>query len=310
MFQGTQDKNSCARIIGIEVHQYRGEQELNNYLSGDCFCLVLLSKGKFCGEINEQQYTLYSPMIICFSHLDKVEYLKSDRSAEIYMISFDPIVLNQNLNMKAIERCNCSEFSEHHHYMQLRPFLEKHTKNKCFSINKNSAQTYEKRILKLARELSQQADPYWIYRARSDFLLLLYFIENLLFNYEAQPSENVIPREFADIVAYINTNIAKQITLDDLYAKFYINKTKLELMFHQYYNMPFRQYIKHRRLEIAKDRLRFTELSNADIADAIGLSSPQNFCKFFKSMTGISPKTFRKAQLAAIREDPRLKKSV
>lgn len=94
MFQGTQDKNSCARIIGIEVHQYRGEQELNNYLSGDCFCLVLLSKGKFCGEINEQQYTLYSPMIICFSHLDKVECLKSDRSAEIYMISFDPIVLN------------------------------------------------------------------------------------------------------------------------------------------------------------------------------------------------------------------------
>lgn len=310
MFQGTQDKNRKNYTIGIEVHQYRGENAFNNFLSGDCFSLVLLSRGKLCGKINDQKYTLYSPMIICFSHLDKIEDLKSDKNTDIFMTCFDPIVLNQNLHMKSIEMCKPSALCEHHHYMQLKPFLEKQAKYKCFTINRNSAQTYEKRILRLATKLSQQAAPYWLYSARSDLIILLYFIENLLFNYEAQNWEDMIPREFTNVVEYINDNLSKSITLDDLYAKFYINKTKLELMFHRYYDMPFRQYIRNRRLETAKDSLRFTDLSNTDIAYSIGFSSSQNFCKFFKSMTGTSPEVFRREQLAAVREDPRLKKTI
>lgn len=310
MFQGTQYKNGMDRTIGIEVHQYRGEKDFGNFLFDNCFSLVLISQGKLCGVINERKYTLYSPMIICFSHLDKIEYLESDKNAEVLMTCFDPVVLNQNLDINSIEVCDHQALCEHHHYVQLKPFLEQNVKHKCFAINKNSAQTYEKRILKLAKRLSQQAEPFWFFSARSDLIILLYFIENLLFNYEAQSLEDMIPRELLNIVEYINANIAKHITLDDLYAKFYINKTKLEIMFRQYYHLPFKQYMRNQRLEIAKDSLRFTDLSNTDIAYSIGFSSPQNFCKFFKSMTGTSPEAFRREQSAAVREDPRLRKSV
>ena len=89
-----------------------------------------------------------------------------------------------------------------------------------------------------------------------DSLQLLSLVETeFKFNYEAQNWEDMISREFTNVVEYVNTNLSKSIALNDLYAKFYINKTKLELMFHRYYNMPFRQYTRNHRLEIAKDSL-------------------------------------------------------
>jgi len=188
--------------------------------------------------------------------------------------------------------------------------MEKEVSRKCFSINQQSAQSYLNRILKLEKYLTEKKDSFWYFRARSELVVLLYFIENIMLNYMSKKQKDIIPTEFANIIKYIDEHISETITLKFLYDNFYINANKVEELFNIHYGTTFRKYIREKRLEIAKDKLRFTSLSNKSIASLIGLSTSQNFCKFFKSMTGTSPEVFRKEQVAERSEEPRLKKPV
>lgn len=53
-------------------------------------------------------------------------------------------------------------------------------------------------------------------------------------------------------------------------------------------------YIRKRKLEKAKSLLSTTEMRVSEIADAVGINSPQNFSKYFTKEFGISPSDFRK----------------
>ena len=53
-------------------------------------------------------------------------------------------------------------------------------------------------------------------------------------------------------------------------------------------------YIRKRKLEKAKSLLTTTEMRISEIADAVGINSPQNFSKYFTEEFNISPSDFRK----------------
>jgi adenylate cyclase len=53
-------------------------------------------------------------------------------------------------------------------------------------------------------------------------------------------------------------------------------------------------YIRKRKLEKAKNLLSTTEMRVSEIADAVGINSPQNFIKYFTEEFNISPSDFRK----------------
>lgn len=297
MFKGTQDRNISTHTIDIEIHVYTGRTDVKKTLPTDCFSLILLSKGSLSGMFNNKLYTLHSPMLLCFGSKDTIESLETDDSAECLVVCFNPSVLNRNLNMDLIYDHNYTDICELHHYLQLQPFLENAVTNKCFPINQKYAQTCKKRIEKINAYLSQQKEYYWYCRARSELILLLCFIENLMFKPVIKTQDNKTSEEFTRVIEYINTNISKHITLKHLYEKFFINSNGLEKLFAEYCGTTFRKYLRNKRLEIAKDQLMFTELSNKDIAYSVGFSTSQNFCKFFKEMTGITPDAFRKEQL-------------
>ena len=91
-----------------------------------------------------------------------------------------------------------------------------------------------------------------------------------------------------------------------MYEKFRINKNQIENLFKEYLNTTFYEYLKTRRYEEASYYLRFTELDGEQIACRIGLSSSQNFCKFFKSISGMSPNKFRKTTVMRRKTDEEL----
>lgn len=309
MFQGTQNKKISNRTIGIEVHKYTEITEISKDLFEDCFSLILLSKGKVCGKINNRKYTFYSPVVLCFSNKDEVDFIESDSRTEMYVISFDPVVLNQSLALDVIHSTDYTDLCEQHHFIQLKPFMEARPEHKCFVLNQKSTQSYINRILKLEKNLTLQNDTFWHCRARSELLIIMYFIENIVLNYKIKSQDSIMPKDLTDIICYINENLSKQITLKHLYEKFYINANRIESLFNVHFGTTLRQYIRDKRLEKAKECLRFTDLSNKNIAALIGFSTPQNFCKFFRSMTGTSPDAFRKEQLAKKSEDPQLRKT-
>jgi adenylate cyclase len=56
-------------------------------------------------------------------------------------------------------------------------------------------------------------------------------------------------------------------------------------------------YIRKRKLEKAKSLLTTTEMRISEIADAVGINSPQNFSKYFTEEFSVSPSDFRKQTL-------------
>ena len=58
--------------------------------------------------------------------------------------------------------------------------------------------------------------------------------------------------------------------------------------------ISFQDMINSEKIEKAKRFLKETNISVAEISDLVGYSNTQNFIRFFKSQTGITPAKYRK----------------
>jgi AraC family transcriptional regulator len=66
-------------------------------------------------------------------------------------------------------------------------------------------------------------------------------------------------------------------------------------MFKQSTGSPPHQYVIEHRLKRAKELLKDTQLSVADIALRVGYKTPSHFTSQFRKLTGTTPKAYRKA---------------
>ncbi len=101
-------------------------------------------------------------------------------------------------------------------------------------------------------------------------------------------------KEIMKIVEYINNNINKKITLEDLCNTFFFTKSNLYKRFHKFMSMPIGEYILFTKLNHAKKLLYSTKMSIDEIAYACGFSSQNYFALIFKNKFNVSPSYFRK----------------
>ncbi len=92
---------------------------------------------------------------------------------------------------------------------------------------------------------------------------------------------------------YINDHITSDISLDQLSTALFINKSYLCRQFKKATDMTIIEYIKNRRISIAKKKLQFTDLSISDIALFCGFSNFSHFSSFFKKVEGMTPSQYR-----------------
>jgi AraC-like DNA-binding protein len=95
------------------------------------------------------------------------------------------------------------------------------------------------------------------------------------------------------IKAWLDAHYAEKITLDDLSAKFYVNKFYLTRVFREQYGMTINAYLLSVRITRAKQLLRFTEKSVEAIGMECGLGAPHYFSRVFKEVEGMSPSRYR-----------------
>ena len=93
---------------------------------------------------------------------------------------------------------------------------------------------------------------------------------------------------------YLDNHYTQKITLDDLAARFFINKYYLLEIFKRQYSMGIGQYLIHLRITKSKGLLRFTDQTLEQISYACGMNSPQYFSRIFKKVEGVSPSEYRK----------------
>ncbi|WP_430411747.1 helix-turn-helix domain-containing protein [Kordia sp.] len=99
-----------------------------------------------------------------------------------------------------------------------------------------------------------------------------------------------------EIAAEISEEVSKEYTLEQLAEKSGLTQVKLQEGFKHLYARTVTEYIRHVRLEKARDLINDKEnnLNISQIVYTIGLSSRSYFSKIFKRKYGISPSEFLK----------------
>ncbi len=95
-------------------------------------------------------------------------------------------------------------------------------------------------------------------------------------------------------------NPAKPYTLSQLSFKSGLTQAKLQEGFKFLYNRTVTEYIRHVRLESAREMLKNSDLNISQIVYSIGFSSRSYFSKIFKEKYNITPNQFKKKLKAVL----------
>jgi len=110
-------------------------------------------------------------------------------------------------------------------------------------------------------------------------------------------------RELSDllesILAYINLNFNKDITLDELSRKSGYSKSRFSHIFAEVTGTTPIRYQNSIRLKNASELLSATNLSVSEISYSCGFKDPLYFSRIFKKSCGLSPNQFRKMKRCA-----------
>ncbi|NLM35939.1 MAG: AraC family transcriptional regulator [Clostridiales bacterium] len=94
-------------------------------------------------------------------------------------------------------------------------------------------------------------------------------------------------------VNYIEENIKKKITLEDIAESLFISKYHFHRIFKLVTNKKLMEYVRMRKLSLSLNDLLYTDLKIQDIALEYGFEHEQSYSRSFKKVFGISPSQFR-----------------
>lgn len=126
-----------------------------------------------------------------------------------------------------------------------------------------------------------------------ELLLYLARMEDVPQNRLAEyPSEQVkIVREIHDRLL---RHMEQRITIEELSRQYLLNPTTLKAVFKAVYGTSLAAHMKGHRIEQAAKMLRETDMSIAEIAQAVGYDSQSKFTSAFKKQFAIPPTAYRK----------------
>ncbi len=95
--------------------------------------------------------------------------------------------------------------------------------------------------------------------------------------------------------AYLLDHYNERITLDDLAKRYSINKYYFQKLFKRHTGFTPNEYLILSRLNHAKEYLRTSNRSVAEIASEVGVENPSHFINLFKKHEGITPNAYRQS---------------
>jgi len=100
--------------------------------------------------------------------------------------------------------------------------------------------------------------------------------------------------QLSNALDYIDNNLGENLTLENIAKKATMSKTYFSTVFKKYNGISLWDYIHIKRIEMAKDLLRNSELTKIEISEKCGFSCVANFYKTFKHITGKTPGDYKK----------------
>lgn len=97
-----------------------------------------------------------------------------------------------------------------------------------------------------------------------------------------------------EMINYINSNIFKTLSIDDLCHQFSMSRSSLQSLFHTNFNMAPKQYINEVKLNRACLMIREGKYNISEISSALGFASIHYFSRKFKQYYKVSPSEYVK----------------
>lgn len=104
-----------------------------------------------------------------------------------------------------------------------------------------------------------------------------------------------LPPEIQRLLVYIDDHLHMAIRIEDLLALSALSPATLTRLFRRHLGAPPQAWITARRIAAARDLLRTTRKSVAEVGEAVGYADPFHFSRVFSRQTGQSPLSYRKS---------------
>jgi AraC family transcriptional regulator len=109
----------------------------------------------------------------------------------------------------------------------------------------------------------------------------------------AAPSGRIPDRRLRQVLAYVEDNIARDISLAELAAVAGLSVSHFKSLFRASVGVPVHQYLIRRRVERAKTLLAERKLSIAEVALEAGFAHQSHLARHMRRLLGVSPKALR-----------------
>ncbi len=127
-------------------------------------------------------------------------------------------------------------------------------------------------------------------------ILLEYFLIKLLREHVKGDTQDdgEAPALINEIIQYVSNNCLEKITIDELAFLFKTNRATLCKDFKRATGKTVVEFISAKKFEIAKGRILSSDATFTEISEELNFDSIHYFTRFFKKMSGMPPKDFRK----------------
>jgi AraC-like DNA-binding protein len=98
-----------------------------------------------------------------------------------------------------------------------------------------------------------------------------------------------------NIIDYIENNLYEELTLTSIAAQFYLSISSLNNLFKTVCDMTIMEYVRNRRLSLAGQELKISNIHIIDLAFKYGYETPEAFSKAFTRFHGFPPSFIRRA---------------
>ena len=112
---------------------------------------------------------------------------------------------------------------------------------------------------------------------------------------ESLKHKNPYSRPVSLVVDYVYEHLHEKISLSEMADSVSYGKTYLCDVFRKETGFTIGEYILERKIEAAKNMLRYSDYSSSDIGNYLGFSSHSHFIAVFKKVTGETPREYRNA---------------
>jgi AraC family L-rhamnose operon regulatory protein RhaS len=285
-------------ITNVAIPLYIKLENAFSVENNSMFRIILVEAGTGILKVNNLSFVFMAPSIFCLNEKDII-LLEKECDVKAQVIYFDPTIINSSFTLdKVYNISNFNKFTNIQDYFYLEPFLYRTEKiNLYFEIGL----AMFKKILELYKMLFEEINPcksdYWVCRSRSFFLEILFLIQNIYTNFEADARIQLpnAANDLNEIILYLHTNYQNKITIEDLTKVFHINRTSLSEKFRASTGMSIKDYLIKLRIKLSAVMLRDTMLPISEIMYRAGFNEAHNFCRIFKKNMDCSPSDYRKS---------------